>query len=206
MNSRRFPLPLLVGLLGTCLALSGCTSGEMQSDEPASADAKTRTLLAVAAFGSGGSLVDEMMRRNAYPMLESARGRGVPDEAINELDRVFRNFFEQLITAAVVPVYTKAFNEQELDEMIAFFSTPAGEKFNQLLSSRTTTKVETVLANAGPHRTAIETFLKTPTGRDFTAKSQGLSKEVENELNKRMISQQTELARRIQMIRDRYKF
>lgn len=87
------------------------------------------------------SIVDVMLREVQKQFIDEAVAKGNDPEDIAEAEELFESFrsratkvdFEGLMHDAFVRIYAKYFNEQELADLIAFYSTPTGRKSVEIM-------------------------------------------------------------------------
>ncbi len=117
---------LTLGLCALAL-LPTLPAQEKEANEPADA---ARRLLEVMKFESSG--VDAALA-SFEPVLNQFRTQGLPEEAVTEIELAARGYFTKVMTDEglrndVAKLYGELFNEDELEELLAFYQTPVGQK------------------------------------------------------------------------------
>jgi uncharacterized protein len=67
------------------------------------------------------------------PVLEQLKGQGLPEEGIKEVSKAVDNYFSKIYNSPelmkdIAKAYESVYTKEEIEELIAFYSTPIGKK------------------------------------------------------------------------------
>src|ERR1700722_11134473 len=118
-----------------CVLFSAATYAQQTpADAPASKDDINR-LLDVMHSRDMMATVMNMMAKQISPMVHQqvSQNHDLPPDAEARINKMvqdmYKNFPVEDLIQAMIPVYQRHFTKGEIDAVVAFYSSPAGQKF-----------------------------------------------------------------------------
>jgi len=152
--------------LALALALLVSLAAPAQSDAPSHDRAKIRALIEQSGAGALADQLVDIVEQQILDGLRDAQGR-IPDgapAAVREAVGETLGEHQDRLIERMVDVYARAFSPAEVDELLAFYRSPAGGKLVSQIPTLMRASMGEGQAWVGEHRAELDARLRSKLG------------------------------------------